>query len=134
MGAAAAAAVVVVAAAVVVVAVVVVVARAQPPQLLQHLFLQDLNTGINVATVAHSDRLDWLELNRHGKYVLFRDKQRRLHLVNVATQERTTLLLFCSYVQWVPDTDVVIAQVRAGFLGVGVGDGKRVCSRLFERC
>lgn len=26
-------------------------------------------------------------------------------------QERMTLLSFCSYVQWVPDSDVVVAQV-----------------------
>lgn len=27
-------------------------------------------------------------------------------------QERITLLSFCSYVQWVPDSDVIVAQVR----------------------
>lgn len=26
-------------------------------------------------------------------------------------QERIALLSFCSYVQWVPDSDVVVAQV-----------------------
>jgi intraflagellar transport protein 172 len=27
-------------------------------------------------------------------------------------QERTTLLTFCSYVQWVPESDVIVAQNR----------------------
>jgi hypothetical protein len=28
-------------------------------------------------------------------------------------QERTTLLTFCSYVQWVPESDVIVAQNRS---------------------
>jgi intraflagellar transport protein 172 len=43
---------------------------------------------------------------------LFRDKRRQLHLYNVDTDTRTTLLNYCTYVQWVPDSDVVVAQTR----------------------
>ena len=33
-------------------------------------------------------------------------------LYNIAHQERVTLLPYCSYVQWVPGSDVVVAQSR----------------------
>lgn len=56
----------------------------------------------------------WGQLNRHGTYLLFRDKRRILYLVNLADegQERITLSNYCSYVQWVPESDVVVAQNR----------------------
>jgi intraflagellar transport protein 172 len=65
--------------------------------------------------------------------LLFRDKRRRLHLYDIARQTRTTLLPYCSYaqvrctgttmllcdellvlllLQWVPGSDVVVAQRR----------------------
>lgn len=36
----------------------------------------------------------------------------KLHLYNVESQERNCILNFCSYVMWVPDSDVVVAQNR----------------------
>jgi len=45
--------------------------------------------------------------------LLFRDKRRHLHLYDLKTQQRTTLLDYCSYVQWVPGSDVVVAQNRS---------------------
>ena len=45
--------------------------------------------------------------------LLFRDKRRALHLYDLATQTRSTLLSFSSYVQWVPNADVVVAQNRS---------------------
>jgi len=53
------------------------------------------------------------ELNARATHLLFRDKKRQLHLFNIAKQERTTLLPYCSYVQWVPGSDVVVAQSRS---------------------
>lgn len=57
-----------------------------------------------------------------GHKMLFRDKRRRLFLYDVAQQKQHTLLDFCSYVQvqtldaylfqWVPNSDVVVAQSR----------------------
>lgn len=52
------------------------------------------------------------ELNSRGTHVLFRDKKRHLHLYDIEAQKRTTLLNFCQYVQWVPGSDVVVAQSR----------------------
>lgn len=36
----------------------------------------------------------------------------QLHLYDLESGGRTTLLSFCSYVQWVPGSDVVVAQNR----------------------
>jgi len=36
----------------------------------------------------------------------------QLHLYDIVTGSKTTLLSFCSYVQWVPGSDVVVAQNR----------------------
>ncbi|KAI8999812.1 hypothetical protein BC832DRAFT_563653 [Gaertneriomyces semiglobifer] len=79
---------------------------------LQTIDILDLNTGIKVATMSHDCRVDWLELSGKANKLLFRDKKRQLHLYDVASQRRTTLLNFCSYVQWVPYSDVVVAQNR----------------------
>jgi intraflagellar transport protein 172 len=51
-------------------------------------------------------------LNQSATKLLFRDKKRALHLYDIATQTRITLLPFCNYVQWVPESDVVVAQSR----------------------
>ena len=69
--------------------------------------------GATSATVNHDSRVDWLELNSRGSLLLFRDKRRRLHLYDVARQQRSTLLSYCNYAQWVPDSDVVVAQRRS---------------------
>jgi intraflagellar transport protein 172 len=63
-------------------------------------------------TINHEYKIDWLELNPRGTKLLFRDKRRALHLVDVASGQRVTLLHVCHYVQWVPDSDVVVAQSR----------------------
>jgi len=60
--------------------------------------VQDLNTGANLTTINHDVKVDFLELNPSGTKLLFRDKRRQLHLYNIKSQERSTLLQFCSYV------------------------------------
>ena len=72
----------------------------------------DLVSGVTIATINHDAKIDWLELNGRANLVLFRDKRRRLHLFDIAKQSRTTLLSYCNYVQWVPGSDVVVAQNR----------------------
>eukprot|EP00983_Pelagomonas_calceolata_P073776 1152272-Pelagomonas_calceolata.AAC.18 len=42
------------------------------------------------------------ELNPRGTHLLFRDKKRQLSLFHITKQERTTLLNYSGYVQWVP--------------------------------
>lgn len=75
--------------------------------------LANLASNSVMATITHDSKVDWLQLNPSGNRVLFRDKKKQLHLYNVSSQERTTLLNFCNYVNWVPDSDVVVAQNRS---------------------
>ncbi|XP_031717380.1 intraflagellar transport protein 172 homolog isoform X2 [Anarrhichthys ocellatus] len=72
----------------------------------------DLAGGCNLGTISQNSKIDWLELNETGRKLLFRDKKLRLHLYDIDTGLKTTLLSFCSYVQWVPGSDVVVAQNR----------------------
>lgn len=74
--------------------------------------VQDLKSGNSQALINHDARVDFLELNPSGTKLLYRDKRRQLMLYNIKTQTKSTLLQFCSYVQWVPNSDVVVAQSR----------------------
>ncbi|KUF97591.1 L-amino-acid oxidase [Phytophthora nicotianae] len=78
---------------------------------LQTICITDLHAR-GASTVNHDSRVDWLELNSRGNLLLFRDKRRQLHLFDLDTQKRSTLLNYCNYVQWVPESDVVVAQNR----------------------
>ncbi|KAG2781071.1 Intraflagellar transport protein [Phytophthora cactorum] len=78
---------------------------------LQTICINDLHAR-GASTVNHDSRVDWLELNSRGNLLLFRDKRRQLHLFDLDTQKRSTLLNYCNYVQWVPESDVVVAQNR----------------------
>ena len=77
----------------------------------QTICVRDLITQASVS-ISHDSRVDWLELNGRANLLLFRDKRRFLHLYNIETQTRSQLLNFCTYVQWVPGSDVVVAQNR----------------------
>lgn len=79
---------------------------------LKTIAIMDLLSGINVGTISHESKIDWLELNETGHKLLFRDKRLRLNLYDVDSHQRTTILNYCSYVQWVPGSDVVVAQNR----------------------
>lgn len=73
--------------------------------------IKDLVTQ-GTTVFSHDIKIDWLELNGRANLLLFRDKRRLLHLYNLQTQIKTQLLNFCTYVQWVPNSDVVVAQNR----------------------
>ncbi|KAF5830572.1 intraflagellar protein IFT172 [Dunaliella salina] len=79
---------------------------------MQTIRIMDLLTNSTLATINHDTRVDWLELNPRGTHLLFRDKKRQLSLFHIAKQERTTLLNYSGYVQWVPQSDVIVAQSR----------------------
>ncbi|XP_004083357.1 intraflagellar transport protein 172 homolog [Oryzias latipes] len=70
----------------------------------------DLLKGINVGTINHNSKILWLELNETGHHLLFRDRKLQLHLYDIKSSARTTLLSYCSFAQWVPGSDVVVAQ------------------------
>ncbi|XP_042189213.1 intraflagellar transport protein 172 homolog [Callorhinchus milii] len=72
----------------------------------------DLISGYNLGAISHDTKIDWLELNETGHKLLFRDKRLSLHLFDIESTTKTTVLNYCSYVQWVPGSDVVVAQNR----------------------
>uniref|UniRef100_A0A8C8SPN1 Intraflagellar transport protein 172 homolog n=1 Tax=Pelusios castaneus TaxID=367368 RepID=A0A8C8SPN1_9SAUR len=72
----------------------------------------DLVGGYNIGTISHDSKIDWLELNETGHKLLFRDKKMRLQLYDIESSTKTMILNYCSYVQWVPGSDVVVAQNR----------------------
>ena len=78
----------------------------------QTVCIKDLVTQASIH-VNHDSKVDWLELNGRASLLLFRDKRRHLHLFDCNTQTRSQLLNFCTYVQWVPNSDVVVAQNRS---------------------
>ena len=78
----------------------------------QTINILDLASGFTVANISHDSRIDWLELSGKADKLMFRDKRHQLYLYDVATQTRVTLLPYCTYVQWVPKSDVIVAQSR----------------------
>lgn len=78
----------------------------------QTVCVKDLSSQV-VVQVAHDSKIDWLELNGRGDLLLFRDKKRYLHIFDLSSQSRHQLLSFCTYVQWVPNSDVIVAQSRS---------------------
>uniref|UniRef100_A0A0R3RLE7 WD_REPEATS_REGION domain-containing protein n=1 Tax=Elaeophora elaphi TaxID=1147741 RepID=A0A0R3RLE7_9BILA len=81
-------------------------------------YLLDLNTisVVNlitqrqIAQFSHPIYIDWLELSEMATKLLFRDKRSRLLLADLKTDRKISLLDYCSYVQWVPNSDVIVAQ------------------------
>lgn len=79
----------------------------------QTIYVQDLNNQQILCQINHDGKIDYLELNPGGNKVLFRDRWKQLYLYNIVEQTKTTLLNYCSYVNWVPFSDVVVAQNRS---------------------
>lgn len=78
----------------------------------QTINILDLLSGFTMGSISHDTRIDWLELSGKAGKLLFRDKRNQLYLYDVETQTKVTLLPFCTYVQWVPRSDVIVAQSR----------------------
>ncbi|XP_024531630.1 intraflagellar transport protein 172 [Selaginella moellendorffii] len=77
---------------------------------IQTIRVLDLLSGLTVGTANHTCKIEWLALNPQSTYLLFRDAKRQLHLFNISSEERTMLLNLCTFVQWVPGSDVIVAQ------------------------
>lgn len=89
----------------------------------QTIRVMNLASNAVLASLSHDCSIDWLELNPAATTVLqsqpssnarllFRDTKRQLHLLNIATGQRTTLLESAGFVSWVPKSQVVVAQSR----------------------
>jgi len=63
---------------------------------LNTIVIQDLNAGVIIATVTHDCKIDFLVLNPSATKLLFRDKKRQLHLYNLHSLEKSTLLNYCN--------------------------------------
>lgn len=74
--------------------------------------IQDLNKNRMIGTINHDSKIDYLELNPGGTKLLFRDKRKQLYLFNIKEQKKQSLLNYSKFVQWVPNSDVVVAQNR----------------------
>ena len=89
---------------------------AAPTRIIAYLFdlqtirIQDITNSVIMATIDHDSRIDYLALNQSGTKLIYRDKRKQLHLFSIKQQTKSTLLNYCTYVNWVPGTDVVVAQ------------------------
>lgn len=79
---------------------------------LKTIAVLDLTTNQLLTQITHESKIDWLELSETGRKLLFRDRRQRLNLVDIEKDEKKTMLNYCSFVQWVPGSDVVVAQNR----------------------
>ncbi|KAL9903021.1 intraflagellar transport protein 172 homolog [Glossina fuscipes] len=70
----------------------------------------DLFGQVVIGQVNHETKIDWLELSETAHKLLFRDKKMRLILIDIYSGKKQTLLNNISFVQWVPQSDVVVAQ------------------------
>ena len=79
---------------------------------LKTIVLEDLVFGYSLGQITHDSKIDWVELNETGRKLLFRDKRSRLNLVDIEAMTKVSVLNYCTFVQWVTGSDVVVAQSR----------------------
>ncbi|KAH7315182.1 hypothetical protein KP509_21G038200 [Ceratopteris richardii] len=74
------------------------------------MLVKDILRDEIIDTIGHSSDVVWLQLNHHADYLLFCDKARELYIFGLGENKCSRLLNICNYVQWVPETNVIIAQ------------------------
>lgn len=79
---------------------------------LNTIYIQDLQTQSLITTITNDSKIDFLELNKNGNKLIFRDRKRHLYLYYIFENKKITLLNYCGYVQWVPNSEVLVAQER----------------------
>jgi intraflagellar transport protein 172 len=80
------------------------------------IYIQDLVTQNLIISLSHESPIEFLDLNRNGSKLLFRDNKRHLYLYLIQENKKVTLLNFCGFVQWVPGTEVLVAQDRKNMI------------------
>lgn len=78
--------------------------------LIQNLITQEIITCNN------KNNIDFLDFNKNGNKLIIRDSNKQLFIYSIDKRSKNTLLTMCGFVQWVPDTNVLVAQ-----------DGKNLC-------
>ena len=79
---------------------------------LQTIDIRDLNTKTTLSTINHDSKIIALELNANANKLLFKDKKRGLYLYDLEKGHKSTLLDFCNFMRWVPDSEVIVAENR----------------------
>ncbi|KAI3379117.1 hypothetical protein SNEBB_011462 [Seison nebaliae] len=74
--------------------------------------IYNVNDDQTIDRISHDSAILWLDLNETSKYLLLKDKRRRLFIYNRDTQEKKLIISLCSFVQWIPNSDVIVAQSR----------------------
>ncbi|XP_045451076.1 intraflagellar transport protein 172 homolog [Melitaea cinxia] len=82
----------------------------------QTIAVVDLVTGVQLGQWWHEARVDWLELNESGHLLLLRDTRRRLALLRLDTGEKEIIASGVSFVQWIENSDAVVAQTPTHLL------------------
>ncbi len=80
---------------------------------LQTISIFDLQTNTILSQINHDSKIDDLELNANANKLLFKDKRKQLYLYNLKTLTKNTLLPYCTFAKWVPESQVVVAQNRS---------------------
>ena len=79
---------------------------------LQTISLFDLQTSSIISQISHDSKIDYLELNANANKLLFKDKRKQLYIYDIAKLAKNTLLPYCTFAKWVPESEVVVAQNR----------------------
>lgn len=74
------------------------------------IYVQDFDKQIAVLNFVNDCNVDYIEFNRSGNRLIFRDSNKNLNMLLVHNGKKTTLLSLCTFMQWVPNTDVLVAQ------------------------
>ncbi|XP_013172557.1 PREDICTED: intraflagellar transport protein osm-1 [Papilio xuthus] len=82
----------------------------------QTVAVLDLVSGVQVGQWWHEARVDWLELNESARLLLYRDTRRNLTLLRLDTAEKETIARGVSFVQWIENSDAVVAQTHTHLL------------------
>ncbi|XP_013140063.1 PREDICTED: intraflagellar transport protein osm-1, partial [Papilio polytes] len=82
----------------------------------QTVAVLDLVTGVQVGQWWHEARVDWLELNESARLLLYRDTRRNLTLLRLDTADKETIARGVSFVQWIENSDAVVAQTHTHLL------------------
>lgn len=77
----------------------------------QTISIRNLQTRTSF-NIYHNVPLDFLELSDKGHHIIFRDKKRNLYIFDNIIKRKAHLLNTCGYAQWVPSSDVVVAQSK----------------------
>ena len=74
------------------------------------IYIQDLNTQNIILNFSNDSNIEYLEFNKSGNKLVFRDSNKNLNMLSLPEGKKVTLVPLCTFVQWVPNSDVLVAQ------------------------